>query len=148
MNRYMAIAIREAKKGITSNHGGPFGCVIVKDGTIIARGHNEVVKRKDATCHGEMTALRKAYKKLDSFDLSGCELYTTGQPCPMCLGAILWSNISKVYYGCNIDDTERIGFRDKVFFESDKSRFLTELDRDACLELYQEYAAIKDKTHY
>lgn len=148
MNKFMKAAIKEAKKGIECGHGGPFGCVIVKDNKIIAKGHNEVVKKHDATCHGEMIALRKAMKKIDSFDLSGYELYTTGEPCPMCLGAILWSNISKVYYGCNIVDTEKIGFRDKVFYEFDKSKFMKELDREACLKLYEEYNNIKDKTNY
>lgn len=148
MNKYMKMAIKEAEKGIHSHHGGPFGCVIVKDGVVISKGHNEVLKRNDATCHGEMMALRKAYKKLQTFDLSGCEIYTTGEPCPMCLGAILWSNIDKVYYGCNIVDTEIIGFRDKKFYENDKSEMLFELDRDACLKLYEEYNAIENKKNY
>lgn len=148
MNKYMLLAIKEAKKGIHNGDGGPFGTVIVKNGEIIAKGHNMVVKKNDATCHGEMEAIRKASKKLNSFNLEGCELYTTGEPCPMCLGAILWSNISKVYYGCNIIDTEKIGFRDKVFYETDKNTFLNELDREACLKLYEEYTNIKEKTNY
>jgi len=148
MNKFMKEAIKEALKGIRNGHGGPFGCVIVKDNKIIARGHNEVVKRNDATCHGEMMALRKAYKKLNSFSLKGCELYTTGEPCPMCLGAICWSNIDKVYYGCNIVDTEDIGFRDKEFFERNKDEFIFELDREECLKLYSEYKNIKDKVNY
>lgn len=148
MNKFMRMAIKEAEKGISVNDGGPFGCVIVKDGKVIAKGHNQVVKKKDATCHGEMVALRKAYKKMDSFSLKGCELYTTGEPCPMCLGAILWSNITKVYYGCNIEDTEIIGFRDKEFFEKDKEEMLTELDRKECLKLYEDYKNLKVKTNY
>lgn len=148
MNKFMKVAINEADKGIECGHGGPFGTVIVKDGKIISRGHNEVVKRNDATCHGEMMALRKAMKKLNTFDLTGCELYTTGEPCPMCLGAILWSNISKVYYGCNVDDTETIGFRDKAFYEFDKNKFMKELDREECLKLYERYKNIDEKTSY
>ena len=116
MNRFMRLAINEAKRGILAGHGGPFGCVIVKDGVIVGKGHNQVIKNQDPTCHGEVMAIHKACKKLGTFDLSGCELYTTGEPCPMCLGAILWANIDKVYFGCNIIDTEKIGFRDNKFY--------------------------------
>ena len=151
MNAYMQIAIEEAREGIRQGHGGPFGAVIVKDGEIIAKGHNHVVAYNDPTCHGEIDAIRKACKKLDTFDLSGCELYTSGSPCPMCLCAILWANIDKVYYGCNTEDTEIIGFRDKEFEESipqRKEELLEELDRDECLKLYEEYRAIQNKTMY
>lgn len=147
----MKIAIAEATRGITKGEGGPFGCVIVKDGEIVAKAHNQVLLKNDATCHGEMQAIRKASRKLKTFDLSGCELYTTGEPCPMCLGAILWANISKVYFGCNIKDTEEIGFRDKKFYElndENKKDFIKELDRDACLELYAKYKNIDDKKNY
>jgi len=148
MDKYMKKAIAEARKGIKNGHGGPFGAVIVKDGVIVGKGHNQVVKNNDPTCHGEMMAIRAASKNLKSFDLSGCIIYTTGEPCPMCLGAILWSNIEKVYYGCNILDTEDIGFRDKKFFETDKQQLLTELDRKACLKLYAEYKIIQNKINY
>ncbi|MDR0934765.1 MAG: nucleoside deaminase [Erysipelotrichaceae bacterium] len=148
MNKYMRMAIKEAEKGIMNLHGGPFGAVIVKDGKVIGKGHNQVVKNNDPTCHGEIMAIHSACKKLKSFDLSGSVIYTTGEPCPMCLGAIMWANISKVYYGCNIVDTEAIGFRDKKFYESDKSDFIKELDRKECLELYAKYMAIQGKTNY
>ena len=85
---FMREAIKEAYDGIDHKHGGAFGCVIVKDGVIVGKGHNEVIKNNDCTCHGEMVAIRDACKNLDTFDLSGCELYTTAQPCPMCSGAI------------------------------------------------------------
>ena len=138
MNKFMKMAINEAKKGILNNHGGPFGAVIVKDGKVIAKGHNQVVKNQDATCHGEMMAIRKASKKLNTFDLKGCEIYTTGEPCPMCLGAILWAHIDKVYYGCNIVDTEDIGFKDLEFYNKleNKNSFIKELDREACLKRF------------
>lgn len=153
MNKYMKMAIKEAEKGINAGHGGPFGAVIVKDGVVVGKGHNSVVKNNDPTCHGEMMAIHKACKKLNTFDLSGCEIYTTGEPCPMCLAAILWANISKVYYGCNIFDTEKIGFRDSAFYEfqNDEDRrkeFVVELDREACLKLYDKYKNIEHKTHY
>ena len=140
MNKYMKMAIKEAEKGIGCGHGGPFGCVIVKDGKVIAKGHNEVLKKKDPTCHGEMMAIHKACKKLGTHDLTGCEAYTTGEPCPMCLAAILWANIDKVYYGCNIFDTEKI--------EEAKKSFIVELDREACLKLYDKYQSIEDKQNY
>ena len=153
MNKFMRMAIKEAEKGIDHGHGGPFGAVIVKDGVVVGKGHNQVVKNNDPTCHGEMMAIHKACKKLGTFDLKGCEIYTTGEPCPMCLAAILWANIDKVYYGCNIYDTENIEFRDSAFYEfqndvEKKKEFITELDRNACLKLYEKYKNIKDKTHY
>ena len=138
MNKYMREAIWEAYKGIDNKHGGPFGCVIVKDGKIVGRGHNEVLKNQDCTCHGEMMAIRDACGNLETFDLSGCELFTTSEPCPMCAGAIQWANIDKVYQGCNVKDAESIGFRDKVFYEG--KMFNTEtLDRDECLILFENY---------
>lgn len=152
MDQYMKIAIEEAYDGINAGDGGPFGAVIVKDGKIIGRGHNRVVKNGDPTCHGEMEAIRDACKKMGTFDLSGSTIYTTGEPCPMCLGAILWANIEKVYYGCNVIDTERIGFRDEKFYElskpGNKARLQTELDRDECLKLYDEYLKKTNRTAY
>lgn len=148
----MKIAIREAYRGISAGHGGPFGAVIVRDGAVIAKGHNEVLLRADATCHGEVMAIRRASKKLGTHNLEGCEIYTTGEPCPMCLGAIMWAGIDKVYYGCNIEDTALIGFSDKEFYEregeANKSSWCQELERDACLELYRDYAEIEDKRSY
>lgn len=147
MDRFMALAVEEARNGIHAGHGGPFGCVIVKDGDIIGRGHNEVILQKDPTCHGEIMAIRNACKVLGTFDLSGCELYTTAEPCPMCLGAIQWSNIRKVYYGCNISDTDKIGFRDQQFY-NEPADILEELDRKECLEVFCEYRDIENKTSY
>lgn len=147
----MKAAIEEAEHGIHAGEGGPFGCVIVKAGKIVGKGHNEVVKRKDPTCHGEIMAIHEACRSLDTFDLSGCELYTTGEPCPMCMGAILWANIGKVYYGCNIADTEEIGFRDKVFYEfteEKKAQMVQEMDRTECRKLYRDYQNIAEKTSY
>ena len=154
MNKYMRMAITEAKKGINKGEGGPFGAVIVKDGVVVAKAHNTVLKNHDATCHGEVNAIRKASKKLNTFDLSGCEIYTTGEPCPMCLGAILWSNIEKIYYGCSINENDMIGFRDEVFYknlsistEKMKDK-IVQIDHDVCLELFKEYMGITNKTMY
>ena len=145
-NKFMQMAIDEAREGIQNHHGGPFGTVIVKDGKVIAGGHNKVLLTNDATCHGEVDAIRKAGQVLGTFDLSGCELYTTGEPCHMCLCACMWANISKIYYGCTIEDNGIIGFRDdkfdQIFGGRDKlPGFMTKLDRMACLELFEEYAA-------
>lgn len=144
VNPYMTEAIKEALDGICHGHGGPFGCVIVKDGKIIGRGHNCVLSNKDSTAHGEIMAIRNAEQALDSYDLSGCTLYTTGEPCPMCLHAILWANIEAVYYGCTIEDNAGIGFRDKALDQLASGReslsgYLTCIDRDACLKLFDEY---------
>lgn len=147
MNKFMRMAIKEAKKGIESHHGGPFGAVIVKDGKVVGKGHNQVLKNNDPTCHGEIMAIHKACKNLKTFDLSGCELYTTGEPCPMCYAAILWANIDKVYYGCTIQDNENIGFRDKKFYETQQPEFrnkvVKELDREKCLELFEYYNSLE-----
>ena len=141
------MAINEAKKGIKEGHGGPFGAVIVKDNKVVAKGHNLVLKTNDPTNHGEMMAIHKACKKLQTYDLSGCEIYTTGEPCPMCMAAILWANIDKVYYGCNILDTENIGFRDAKFYEMQKpgerEKLVKEIDREECLKLYKDYISLK-----
>ena len=147
MNKYMKMAINEAKKGIKEGHGGPFGAVIVKDNKVVAKGHNLVLKTNDSTNHGEMMAIHKACKKLKTYDLSGCEIYTTGEPCPMCMAAILWANIEKIYYGCNITDTENIGFRDAKFYElqkpGEREKLVKEINREECLELYKEYISLK-----
>lgn len=147
----MFVAIEEARYGIHHGHGGPFGAVIVKDGEIVGRGHNQVILNNDPTCHGEMMAIHDACKRLGTFDLSGCEIYTTGEPCPMCMGAILWANFDKVYFGCNVIDTEDIGFRDNKFYnrtEEERQQFSICLDREECLMLYEEYKSIEDKKGY
>lgn len=143
-NAFMQIAIDEARIGIHHNHGGPFGSVITKNGKIVGQGHNMVVKNNDSTCHGEIAAIRNAEQNLSTFDLSGCELYTTGEPCPMCLAACKWANIEKVYYGCTIEDNSIIGFRDKPLDDMFGGRsafadYLVEMDREACLQLFEEY---------
>ena len=151
--KYMKMAIEQARTGIHNGHGGPFGSVIVKNGKVIGQGHNMVLKNTDSTAHGEIVAIRNAEHDLGTYDLSGAEIYTTGEPCPMCLAACMWANISKVYYGCTIDDNEAIGFRDAKF---DKllggrlamSEYLQQIGRDECLKLFDEYNQIDGKTMY
>lgn len=149
---YMEEALKEAYTGIENGHGGPFGSVVVKEGKIVGRGHNRVLYKKDPTCHGEMEAIRDACQNLNTHDLSGCELYTTAEPCPMCLGAILWANIKTVYYGCNRMDTDSIGFRDDIFYEylNGKTELLemSELSRNECLQLFERYQTLDNKTIY
>ena len=151
-SEFMQIAIQEAREGISNGDGGPFGTAIVRDGVLIASGHNHVLAYNDPTCHGEVDAIRKACKRLGTFDLTGCELYTTGEPCHMCLCACMWANISKIYYGCTIADNEIIGFRDnkfdQIFGVRDKlGDYMTEIDREACLRLFQDYSKM-DATKY
>ena len=150
MNPYMQKAVEEALQGIQAGHGGPFGSVIVRNGEIIATGHNEVLLQHDPTCHGEITAIRNACRKLGTHDLSGCELYTTAEPCPMCLGAILWATINHIYYGCTIQDTADIGFRDEKFYQffHDKQQISEQLDRDGCLDVFSVYQNLKQKQQY
>lgn len=143
MEKFMEAALQEAYEGIEKNHGGPFGAVVVKEGRIVGRGHNRVLYKKDPTCHGEMEAIRDACKNLGTHDLTGRQLYTTAEPCPMCLGGILWSNIQEVYFGCDRIDTDRIGFRDDVFYEylDGKNDILSirQIDHEKCLSLFEHY---------
>ena len=143
----MEVAVNEARKTMNQDIGGPFGALIVgPDGNILSVASNTVLGDHDPTAHAEMNAIRKATKKLGTHDLSGCTLYTTAFPCPMCLGAIIWSNIKKVYYGCVQEDADAIGFRDDFiykFIESghdDKDILdLEKQEREICLTLFKEY---------
>ena len=145
MNNFMQIAKDCAKNGMNKGEGGPFGAVITdKDGNIIAQGNNMVLVNNDPTAHAEVTVIREACKKLGTYDLSNCILYTSCEPCPMCLSAIIWANIKTVYYGCTREDAGNIGFRDDAIYEylEGKKKDLLELkhlDRDDCIALFEEY---------
>ena len=117
MNKYMKIADELAQQNILTNDGGPFGAVIIKNNEIVGKGNNQVVLKNDPTAHAEVVAIRDACKNLGTFDLTGCEIYTSCYPCPMCLSAIIWSNIKMVYYGNTKEDAEKIGFRDNLIYE-------------------------------
>ena len=141
---FMEAALEEAYVGIARQDGGPFGAVVVKDGVIVGRGHNRVLRDNDPTCHGEVAAIRDACARLGTYDLSGCELYTTGEPCPMCLYACLWAKVERVYYGCTLEDNSLLGFRDSALNELGDGRdkltdFLVCRDRAACQTLFQIY---------
>jgi len=115
-NPFMARAIQLSIENVHSGRGGPFGAVIVRDGNIIAEGTNQVTSTKDPTAHAEMVAIRAACAKLGVFDLQGCEIYTSCEPCPMCLGAIYWARLSRVYFANADADASRIGFDDSLIY--------------------------------
>ena len=159
MNEYMKIAKELAEENLRTNEGGPFGACIVKNGEIVGKGKNNVIRDNDPTAHAEVDAIRDACKNLNTYDLSGCEVYTTSYPCPMCLSAIIWANIKKVYYGTTKEDTAEIGFRDDdiyTFIENLKTNTenfdnilkLEELDREEAIKAFEEYKNKIDKVRY
>ena len=157
MNKYMEIANNLAKDNLKTKVGGPFGACIVKDGEIVGKGSNHVLGNNDPTAHGEVMAIRDACKNLNTYDLSGCEIYTSSYPCPMCLSAIIWANIKKVYYGNSKEDAEDIGFRDDFIYDffnelNEKCKSATidlePLDRDLTIKAFEEFKNKTDKTIY
>ena len=153
MNKYMKRANELAKYSMDNNKGGCFGSVIVKDGVIVGEGYNTVTSDNDPTRHGEINAIKNTCKNMSTFDLSGCELYTSAYPCPMCLGAIMWANIKTVYYGATSQDTGNIGFRDDFMYEwlnnkNEDSLRLIEMDRKECVEVQKMWLDKDDKIEY
>ena len=153
MNAYIKKAKQEALDGMLKNDGGPFGAVITDmEGNIIATGHNQVFKNNDPTAHAEVMAIRNACQKLNTYDLSNYVLYTSCEPCPMCLSAIIWSNIKEVYYACTREDASEIGFRDDDIYEylkGNKKDLITlkQLDREECIDIFEQYKK-ENKTIY
>lgn len=139
-------SVAEAQETMRKNIGGPFGAAIVKDGKLVCYASNTVLGDHDPTAHAEINAIRKAGKILGTHDLSGCVLYATGYPCPMCMSAIIWANIKEVYYGCTPRDAEQIGFRDDFiyrFLRGEEGYGLIKLEQfghDECIKLFQEYS--------
>ena len=153
MNKYMKRANELAKYSMDNNKGGCFGSVIVKDGVIVGEEYNTVTSDNDTTRHGEINAIKNTCKNMSTFDLSGCELYTSAYPCPMCLGAIMWANIKTVYYGATAQDTGNIGFRDDFMYEwlnnkNEDSLRLIEMDRKECVEVQRMWLDKDDKIEY
>ena len=158
MNEYMKIAKELSNDNLKTNAGGPFGACIVKDGNIIGKGSNHVLANNDPTAHAEVMAIRDACKNINSYDLSGCELYTSCYPCPMCLSAIIWSNIKMVYYGNTKEDAASIGFRDDLIYKSiknvtDHNHYkdvlkLECIDREETLDTFKKFNEKEDKTIY
>ena len=153
MNKYMEIAKKSAKQGFKSNEGGPFGAVIVDaNENIISTGNNKVLKNNDPTAHAEIVAIRNACEKLQTYDLSNYILYTSCEPCPMCLSAIIWANIKEVYYACTRKDAGEIGFRDDAiyeFLETNNKSLLDEkqIDREDCIHLFNEYKKLNGEIY-
>ncbi len=158
MNEFMKVAKDLAKENLTTNAGGPFGACVVKNGKIIGRGSNNVLKNNDPTAHAEVMAIREACKNINSYDLSDCELYTTCYPCPMCLSAIIWANIKTVYYGNTKEDAANIGFRDDFIYDYIKNLSnnnqdnnileLKSMDREDTIEEFNKFANKEDKIIY
>lgn len=151
---FMNEAVNAALKGMNANEGGPFGCVIVKDGEIIGRGNNMVTSTNDPTAHAEVTAIRNACKNLNSFQLDGCIIYTSCEPCPMCLGAIYWARPSKVYYGSNQKDAANIGFDDQFIYDeiplpfNERSIPFEQCEREIALKPFKVWSSKENKTEY
>lgn len=153
MDKIMRLGIEEAKRTMRENKGGPFGAVILdKDNNVIAVASNLVLESHDPTAHAEIMAIRKASEILGTHDLSGCTLFATGYPCPMCLSAIIWANIKKVYYGTNLQDAEEIGFRDDFIYKylNGENKEILELNNichDESKELFNEYKEEKKEIY-
>ena len=144
MQEYFDKAVELAKLGVKNSEGGPFGAVVVKDNKIIGYGNNKVLKEKDPTAHAEIIAIRDACKRLNTYDLTDCTIYTTSEPCPMCLSAIIWSNIRQIYFVSKRQDVAKIGFRDEMIYnylENKGKEILAiyQVENEKCRELLESY---------
>ena len=154
MNEYMKIALDLSEENLKTHEGGPFGACIVKDGVVIGRGRNMVLKTNDPTAHAEVMAIRDACANTGSYDLSGCVLYTTCYPCPMCMSATIWANIKNAYYGNTKEDAAAIGFRDDYIYDFIKGINkepvidLEQLDRDETIRTFESFGSDEEKTIY
>jgi len=153
-HEFMKEAIRLSVENVETGKGGPFGAVIVKDGQIIARGANQVTSSNDPTAHAEVVAIRKACEVLGSFQLDGCELYTSCEPCPMCLGAIYWARPDRIYYANTKEDAKDIDFDDQFIYEeierpiSERKLFTEQMMRDEAIAAFQKWSESTGKTEY
>ena len=152
--KFMQEAIALSRKGMEGGEGGPFGCVIVKDDEIIGRGNNKVLATNDPTAHAEVVAIRDACKNLNTFQLEGCEVYTSCEPCPMCLGAIYWARPQKIYFANNREDAAAIGFDDSMIYNeiqtplTDRKIPIASLGREQAIKVFEAWKAKEDKTAY
>jgi tRNA(Arg) A34 adenosine deaminase TadA len=151
---FMQKAISLARKGADSNSGGPFGAVIVKDDVIVGKGYNKVTSTNDPTAHAEIVAIKEACEKLNSFQLENCVIYTSCEPCPMCLGAIYWARLKKVFYACNREDASIINFDDQIIYDElkkpidDRQIAFINLMRQEALSVFKEWSNKPDKIDY
>lgn len=149
MRKAIALSIENIKNG-----GGPFGAVIVKDGKIISTGVNRVTTNNDPTAHAEVTAIRKASKKLGTYDLAGCQIYTSCEPCPMCLGAVYWAHLDKMYFGNTKTDAKNIGFDDSFIYDEielrpEERRIKTiQLLPEEAIKAFEKWTNTEDKVRY
>ena len=152
--KFMQEAIDLSETGMRNNEGGPFGCVIVKDDKIIGRGNNQVITTNDPTAHAEIVAIREACDTLGSFLLEGCEVFTSCEPCPMCLAAIYWARADKIYFANTREDAAEIGFDDSMIYEEinrdlkDRNIPMINFGREAAQKIFKEWSEKKDKTIY
>ena len=152
--QFMQAAILLSQQGMQQNEGGPFGCVIVKGDVIVGRGNNKVICNNDPTAHAEIIAIRDACKTLVTFQLEDCEIYTSCEPCPMCLGAIYWARPKIIYFANNREDAANIGFDDSMIYEemnttiNDRKIPIVSLQREAALKIFLEWANKADKNVY
>lgn len=154
MNPFLSAAIDLARQGMRNNLGGPFGAVVVKEGQIVGRGCNQVTSSNDPTAHAEIVAIRDAGQNLKSFSLAGCEMYASCEPCPMCLAAVYWARIERVYYGCCCADAAAIEFDDALIRQElslpaeARSVPLIPLERKDALAVFEEWRLKPDKVPY
>ena len=152
--KFMQAAIELAREGMNNNKGGPFGCVIVKGDEIIGKGCNCVASSNDPTAHAEVVAIRDACKHLNTFQLTGCEVYTSCEPCPMCMGAIYWARPDKVFYANTRDDAAAIGFDDSLIYNeltapiNNRMIGMISLGREEALKVFEEWQVKPDKIQY
>jgi guanine deaminase len=153
-DEFMRAAVEEAESGMRKNMGGPFGAVVVRDGMIVARGHNEVVGTHDPTAHAEIVAIRRAAMALGRFDLSDCEIYSSCEPCPMCFAAVYWARLKKLYFACTRADAEKIGFDDRIIYDiiagrAENSQFrAVRLITGNYMRPFEEWFSKSDRTGY
>jgi len=153
-NPFMARAIQLSIDNVNSGRGGPFGAVVVKDGVVIAEAANQVTSTNDPTAHAEVVAIREACRKLAAFDLDGCEIYTSCEPCPMCLGAIYWARLSRVYFANLNEDAAQIGFDDSLIYQeiaqpcSQRKIPMTQIMRDQALAAFRAWENKPNKIAY
>lgn len=151
---FMQIAIALSEEGMNSGKGGPFGAIVVKDGEIIGRGSNQVTSTNDPTAHAEVTAIRDACKNINDFQLNGCTIYTSCEPCPMCLGAIYWARPERIVFGCSRKDAADIGFDDDFLYKEivlpiDQRAIPTEqLCQEEGLKVFQAWENLEGKIEY
>jgi tRNA(Arg) A34 adenosine deaminase TadA len=152
--KYMKMAIDLSRSGMMQGNGGPFGCVIVKDGKVIGQGSNSVLTTNDPTAHAEVVAIRDACKNLKSFQLDGCDLYTSCEPCPMCLGAIYWARPDRVFYANTKQDAAEVGFDDQFIYEElelpleGRKIPFSQFSREEANKVFQEWVLLDNKTLY